>query len=414
MLSVTEIGRRAKKASREAAKLSTEQKNTLLCALSSALQQNADYILAENQKDIDAAAQNGVRDNMIDRLRLTKERLADIGQALEKLCTLSDPIGQTIKEDIRPNGLKVSLIRVPLGVVGIIYEARPNVTVDCAALCLKSGNAVILRGGKEAIHSNVALARVMRDALQAEGVDPDVIQLIENTDRASATELMTLRGYVDVLIPRGGKGLIRSVCENATVPTIETGAGNCHIYVEDSADIEMAVQILDNAKTSRPSVCNAAETLLVGKHIAAKFLPKAKQKLDEHRVVWRGCDKTRQLLQGIGTATEQDYDTEYNDYILSVKVVEDFEEALEHIRTYSTGHSEAIVTEDETLSARFLNEVDAAAVYVNASTRFPDGGEFGLGAEIGISTQKLHARGPMGLEALTSVKYTVKGHGQVR
>lgn len=414
MLDVTEIGKRAKKAARDAAKLSTAQKNDLLCAISAALRENAEQILSENQKDIDAAAQNGVRDNMIDRLRLTKERLSDIGTALEKLCTLCDPVGQIMKEDIRPNGLKVSLTRVPLGVVGIIYEARPNVTVDCAALCLKSGNAVILRGGKEAIHSNIALANVMRQALLAKGANPDMIQLIEDTDRASATRLMTLRGYVDVLIPRGGKGLIRSVCENATVPTIETGAGNCHIYVEDTADIDMAVRILDNAKTSRPSVCNAAETLLVGKKIASAFLPKAKAALDAHDVEWRGCEKTRAILPGISAASEEDYDTEYNDYILAVKVVEDFEEALEHICTYSTGHSEAIVTTDKTLSARFLAEVDSAAVYVNASTRFTDGGEFGLGAEIGISTQKLHARGPMGLEALTSVKFIIEGEGQVR
>ena len=316
--------------------------------------------------------------------------------------------------EVRPNGLQIQKITVPLGVIGIIYEARPNVTSDAAGLCLKAGNAVILRGGKEAFRSNLAVAQVLRDALEESGLPADCVQLVEDTSRQSAQELMGLTGYLDVLIPRGGAGLIRSVKENSRVPVIETGVGNCHAYVDAAADLDMAADIVYNAKCSRPSVCNAIETLLVHEKIAGEALPRIKSSLDDKQVELRGCEKTRAILPGTAAATEEDWATEYNDYILAVKVVGSLEEALGHIAKYSSGHSEVIVTEDYSAAQRFLEEVDSAAVYVNASTRFTDGGEFGLGAEIGISTQKLHARGPMGLEQLTSTKFLVRGRGQIR
>ena len=337
-----------------------------------------------------------------------------MAKAVIEVAEAPDPIGRVLSGESRPNGLRIEKVAVPLGVIGIIYEARPNVTSDAAALCLKAGNAVILRGGKEAIRSNKAVAGVLRDALEEAGLPADCVQLVEDTSRQSAQELMGLTQYLDVLIPRGGAGLIRSVKENARVPVIETGVGNCHVYVDASADLDMAAEIIYNAKCSRPSVCNAIETILVHQDAAKAALPKIKARLDEKQVELRGCDRARAILPGITPAVEEDWATEYLDYILAVKVVGSLEEALGHIARYSTGHSECIVTQDYTAAQRFLNEVDAAAVYVNASTRFTDGGQFGLGAEIGISTQKLHARGPMGLEQLVSYKFLIRGSGQVR
>jgi glutamate-5-semialdehyde dehydrogenase len=337
-----------------------------------------------------------------------------VADGLRQVAAAVDPIGEYISMNTRPNGLTIGKKRVPLGVIAIIYEARPNVTVDAAALCLKSGNAVILRGGKEAILSNTAFVSVMRQAIKDAGLPEDCVSLVADTSRESANELMRLSGYIDVLIPRGGAGLIKSVVANARVPVIETGIGNCHVYVDDSADLRMGAEIIYNAKCSRPSVCNSAETLLVAESVAEEFLPMAKQLLDQKNTRLLGCPRTREILPGIEAADEAAYATEFDDYILAIKVVAGLDEALEHIARYSTGHSECIVTSDYARAQRFLNEVDAAAVYVNASTRFTDGGEFGLGAEIGISTQKMHARGPMGLNELTSTKYVVYGNGQVR
>ena len=351
---------------------------------------------------------------LLDRLALSESRIQDMAQAVKEVAKASDPVGKVLSGGVLANGLKIEKVTVPLGVIGIIYEARPNVTSDAAALCLKAGNTVILRGGKEAFRSNQAVTRVLREALEERGLPADCVQLVEDTSRQSAQELMALTDYLDVLIPRGGAGLIRSVKENARVPVIETGVGNCHVYVDDSAQVDMAADIVFNAKTSRPSVCNAMETLLVHKDIAEKALPLIQARLDEKQVELRGCERTRAILPGIRAAGEEDWETEYLDYILAVRVVDSLDQALEHIARYSTGHSECIVTENYSHAQRFLNEVDSAAVYVNASTRFTDGGQFGLGAEIGISTQKLHARGPMGLEQLTSYKFLIQGSGQVR
>ena len=415
MKTMLELGQAAKAAAAVLRGAGTRQKNEALFAIADALRRQQAQVLAANEQDLAAAEENGVRRTMLDRLRLTGQRLDAMAESVLQVAALPDPVGRVLDGWQRPNGLKIRKVRVPIGVVGIIYEARPNVTVDAAALCLKSGNAVILRGGKEAIHSNQALAQLMRGALAQSGFCEDAIQLVENTDRAAAAEMMRLNGYIDVLIPRGSAGLIRATVENATVPVIETGAGNCHVYIDRAADLEKAVAIADNAKTSRPSVCNAAETLLVHREIAERFLPLLAQKLAEHQVQLRGCGETRRILGGaVRPATEEDYATEFNDYIYAVRVVDSLEEAIRHIGRYTTGHSEAIVTEDYSAAQRFLTQVDAAAVYVNASTRFTDGGEFGLGAEIGISTQKLHARGPMGLEELTSTKYLVEGDGQIR
>jgi glutamate-5-semialdehyde dehydrogenase len=356
-----------------------------------------------------------MRQSLLDRLALTPDRIRGIADGVRQVAALDDPIGQIDKMATRPNGLVIGRKKVPLGVIAIIYEARPNVTVDAAVLCLKAGNAVILRGGKEAINSNTAFANIMRSAVAEAGLPEDCISLVSDTSRASAQELMLLTEYVDVLIPRGGAGLIKSVVENAKVPVIQTGVGNCHVYVDSDADLDMGAQIIFNAKCSRPSVCNAAETLLVARDIAPKFLPKAKALLDTKNTQLRGCPETRAILgDSVVPATEEDYYTEFGDYILAVKVVSGVEEAIEHINKYNTGHSEAIVTNNYANSQRFLDAVDAAAVYVNASTRFTDGGEFGLGAEIGISTQKMHARGPMGLEQLTSSKFIIYGSGQIR
>ncbi|MDY5339328.1 MAG: glutamate-5-semialdehyde dehydrogenase [Intestinimonas sp.] len=408
-------GLAARHAERVLAVAGTAQKNRALEAMARALKERESAILAENQKDLAAARESGMKASLLDRLALSPQRIDGIVEGVRQVAALPDPIGCVTRMEKRPNGLVIGKRRVPLGVIGIIYEARPNVTVDAAALCLKSGNAVILRGGKEAFRSNKAFVAVMRDALEAAGLPRDCVALVEDTSRASAQELMGLTGYLDVLIPRGGAGLIRTVVENARVPVIETGVGVCHVYVDEEADLDMGARIIYNAKTSRPSVCNAAECLLVHAQAAEAFLPKAKALLDQKNVELRGCPRTCAILgEGVQPACEADWDTEFGDYILAVKVVEDAGEAIDFINAHGSGHSEAIVTNNYFTAQRFLDQVDAAAVYVNASTRFTDGFEFGLGAEIGISTQKMHARGPMGLEELTSSKYIVYGTGQVR
>ena len=416
MTALERQGRAAKEAARILAVAGTDLKNKALDAICMALVRRQGEILAANDKDLAAARANGMIPALIDRLTLTAQRIDGIVEGVAQVAALPDPIGQVTKMERRPNGLIIGRRRVPLGVVGIIYEARPNVTVDAAVLCLKSGNAVILRGGKEAFHSNMTTVQIMRDALESVGLPRDCVALVEDTSRESANELMNLTGYLDVLIPRGGKGLIQTVVKNARVPVIETGSGVCHVYVDEAADQEMAAEIIFNAKCSRPSVCNAAECLLVHRGIAQEFLPKAWQLLKSKNVELHGDPLTREILGEVTVipATEADWDTEYGDYKLAVRIVEDVDEAMDFIATHSTGHSEAIVTENYTVAQRFLDEVDAAAVYVNASTRFTDGFEFGLGAEIGISTQKMHARGPMGLEELTSSKYVIYGNGQVR
>ena len=412
-MTITEMGARAKEAARVLATAGALKEAALLHA-AHALWSRREEILAANAQDLEAGKAAGLSQALLDRLALTEGRIQDMKTAVEEVAKAADPVGRILSGETRPNGLRIEKVTVPLGVIGIIYEARPNVTSDAAALCLKAGNVVILRGGKEAIHSNKAVAGVLRDALEEAGLPADCVQLVEDTSRQSAQGLMGLTQYLDVLIPRGGAGLIRSVKENARVPVIETGVGNCHVYVDASADLDMAAEIIYNAKCSRPSVCNAIETILVHQDVAKAALPKIKARLDEKQVELRGCDRARAILPGITPAVEEDWATEYLDYILAVKVVDSLEEALGHIARYSTGHSECIVTQDYTAAQRFLNEVDAAAVYVNASTRFTDGGQFGLGAEIGISTQKLHARGPMGLEQLVSYKFLIRGSGQVR
>ena len=404
----------AREASYALAKCDTETKNKILAQIEADIVDSSDYILKENARDLENAKKNGIATAMLDRLSLSKERIQGIADGVLDVVKLPDPVGEMLESTERPNGLKIEKKRVPFGVIGIIYEARPNVTVDAAALCLKSSNAVILRGGKEAICSNTAFAQVMRSAIEKCGLPADCVTVLSDTSRETATAMMRLNGKIDLLIPRGGAGLIRSVVENATVPVIETGTGNCHIYVEKNADLDMATEILINAKTSRPSVCNAAESLLVDAAIAKAYLPRAVEALQAANVEVRGCEKTVEICPQVKKATDADFYTEYNDYIISVKVVEDLDAAIAHINEHGTKHSEAIVTADAESAQRFLNEVDAAAVYVNASTRFTDGFEFGFGAEIGISTQKMHARGPMGLRELTTHKYLVTGVGQVR
>ena len=410
-----ELGRNAKAAEPAVASASTMVKNNALAAIAKALRENKALIIAENAKDMKAAEENGMSKAKQDRLLLDEKRIEGMAEGVDQLIMLNDPIGQVIDGFVRPNGLSIIKTRVPLGVIGIIFESRPNVTVDAAALCLKAGNVVILKGGKEAIHSNVCLGDIMRKAVESAGLPADAIQVVGDTSRETTTALMQLNGYVDVLIPRGSANLIQAVVKNATVPVIETGAGNCHVYVDASADLDMAVNITDNAKTQRPSVCNAIENLLVHKDIADKFLPAIAERFKSHSVKIYGCDRTIAILgDSVEKATETEYATEFNDFIIAVKVVDDISEAIAHIRKYSTRHSECIITKSLDNARRFQHEVDAAAVYVNASTRFTDGGEFGFGAEIGISTQKLHARGPMGLTELTTVKYLVNGDGQIR
>lgn len=413
MTALEQMGAKAKEAARALGKAGAKKTAALELA-AAALWDRREEILRANGEDVAAGEAAGMRPSLLDRLRLTEERIAAMAQAVREVAAAPDPVGRVLSGEVRPNGLQLQKVTVPLGVIGIIFEARPNVTSDAAALCLKAGNAVILRGGKEAFRSNQAVAEVLRDALEAGGLPRDGVQLVQDTSRRSAGELMALTQYLDVLIPRGGAGLIRSVKENAKVPVIETGVGNCHAYVDASADLRMAAEVVYNGKCSRPSVCNALETLLVHKDIADQALPLIQSKLAEKQVELRGCERTRAILPGITPAREEDWETEYGDYILAVKVVDSLEEALAHIARYSSGHSEVILTRDYQAAQRFLEEVDAAAVYVNASTRFTDGGEFGLGAEIGISTQKLHARGPMGLGQLTSTKFLIRGSGQVR
>lgn len=412
---IQQMGERAREAASALALAGAEEKNGALAAIAAALGQGTGEILAANRADLDAARADGMAPAMLDRLALDQKRVQSIATGVEEIIALPDPVGRTDAGWTRPNGLSITRVRVPLGVVGIIYEARPNVTADAAALCLKSGNACILRGGKEAVKTNIAMAGVMRQALEKAGLPADAVQLVEDTSRETSRQMMGANGLIDVLIPRGGAGLIRAVVENATVPVIQTGVGNCHVYVDSPCDLEMAVNIIQNAKCSRPSVCNAAETLLVHREVADRFLPMAKAALDRYQVQLRGCPITREILgDTVVPATGEDYATEYNDYILAVRVVGSLEEAVAHIRRYSTGHSEAIVTSDYQHSQQFTRQVDAAAVYVNASTRFTDGGEFGLGCEMGISTQKLHARGPLGLGELCSFKFVIKGAGQTR
>lgn len=405
----------AKNATQELVKITTDTKNNALRAIAEALVERSDEIISVNNKDVQNAKENGTREAMIDRLTLTKERIKEIADGVMQVCTLNDPIGETISQWERPNGLVIAQKRVPMGVIGIIYEARPNVTVDAAVLCLKTSNACILRGGSEAINSNKTIMKIMQDAAYSCGIPEGTLNIIEDTSRETATQLMKMNGYIDMLIPRGGKGLIKSVVDNATVPVVETAAGNCHVYIDKNADLDMAENIVMNAKVQRPSVCNAAETLLVHKNIADVFIPRIFDALKAENVEIR-CDSLSKAIYGndVTDATDDDYYTEYNDYIIAVKVVGSVDEAISHINKYNTKHSEAIVTKDNASAEKFLNEVDAAAVYVNASTRFTDGFEFGFGAEIGISTQKMHARGPMGLQALTSVKYVICGNGQVR
>lgn len=412
---IEKLGEAAKAAKKSIATVSTAKKNEILEKIAENLRKNIDVILKENEKDTAMAKENGITDAMVDRLRLTPERINDIADACIYLTGLNDPVGEVIEGYTRPNGMRITKTRVPMGVIGIIFESRPNVTVDAATLCIKSGNAAILRGGKEAINSNKILMDIMRESVEECGLPKDIIQLVEDTSRGSSNQMMKANGYIDVLIPRGGKGLIKAVVENATVPVIETGSGNCHIYIDESADIDMAVSVTNNGKTQRPSVCNALETCLVHKSVADKFLPRLMEEFKKFDVDVRGCDRTRKILgDSIKEATESDYATEFDDYIMAVKVVDNIDEAIEHISKYSTGHSECIITRDLNNAEKFQREIDSACVYVNCSTRFTDGGEFGFGAEIGISTQRLHARGPMGLRELTTMKYLINGDGQIR
>ena len=411
-MTTQELLQGAKAAKSAAAALSTQEKNRLLLAMADSLVQHQADILAANDQDVEAARAT-IAPVMIDRLRLTGDRVAAMAQGLRAVADLPDPVGDVLSEITRPNGLVIRKVRVPMGVIAIIYESRPNVTADAAALALKSGNVCVLRGGKEAIHSNTAIVAALRAALRENGAPETLVNLVEDTTRASATQLMEARGLVDLLIPRGGAGLIRACVENVKVPCIETGTGICHVYVDRAADLDKAVAIVYNAKTSRPSVCNAEEVCLVHRDVAPVFLPRLKQALDEKHVELRLCPEAAAIIPGT-PAGERDFDTEFLDYILAVKVVGSVEEAVAHIAAHSTGHSEAIVTQDRAAADAFCAGVDSAAVYVNASTRFTDGGEFGLGCEMGISTQKLGARGPMGLCELTSYKYIIEGDGQVR
>ena len=413
---MTELQKMGAAAKEAAAVLRTagEKKRRALLEAAQALRAAAPGILAANAVDLAAARESGMRDAMLDRLTLTEARIEAMAQGVEDVAAQRDPVGRVLSGETRPNGLKIEKVTVPMGVIGIIFEARPNVTSDAAALCLMAGSAVILRGGKEAFHSNMAVTSVLQAALERAGLPRTAVQLVQDTSRESSRGMMGLVGYLDLLIPRGGAGLIRAVVENARVPVIETGVGNCHVYVDESTDIDMAAEIIFNAKTSRPSVCNAIETILVHEKIAERALPAIAARLREKQVELRGDDRTRAILPEAVPASEADWETEYLDYILAVRVVDSLDEAVAHIARYSSGHSECIVTRDLRAAEAFTARVDSAAVYVNASTRFTDGGEMGLGAEIGISTQKLHARGPMGLNEIVSYKYVIRGDGQVR
>lgn len=413
-MTVFEQGKKAKQTLTFMSQVTTEQKNNALGIIADMLEENIEKIVSANNVDIENGRQNGLNDGLIDRLMLNADRIKAMADGARQVASLPDPCGRVLSEYKKDNGLLIKKITVPLGVIGIIFEARPNVTVDAAALCLKSGNAVILRGGKEAINSNTALADIMREALAKAGFPQDVIQLVGDTSRQSSNDMMHMNEYLDCLIPRGGKGLIKAVVENSTVPVIETGSGNCHIYVDESADINMAANIIFNAKTQRISVCNACESLVINSKIIDKALPVIAKKLKEKDVEIRGDERAQKACGLVVPATDEDFATEYFDYIISVKTVDTVDEAIAHINANSTGHSEAIITENKENAEKFLKCIDSSSVYVNASTRFTDGAEFGLGAEIGISTQKLHARGPMGLEQLTSTKYLIYGDGQVR
>lgn len=413
MITVQEAGKRAKAAAKSIMLRTNEEKNEALNLIADALLENTDLIIKENEKDIENAKNKGMKPSLVDRLLLTADRVKALSMAVREITLLTDPIGEVIEQWERPNGLKLKKLRVPMGVIGIIYEARPNVTVDAAVLCLKGGSSVLLRGGSDAINSNKCLVDVMRQALSKTKISPDAVMLCEDTSRESATAMMKMNEYLDVLIPRGGAGLIQSVVQNATVPVIETGTGNCHVYVDESADIEMAKNIIINAKTQRTGVCNAAETMLVHEKISKEFLPLAFEALTKKGCRILGCEKTRAIIP-CEEATEKDFATEFLDLILSVKVVESVEEAIDHVEKYSTHHSDAIITQNMDNKEKFFREVNSAAVYHNASTRFTDGGEFGFGAEMGISTQKLHARGPMGLREITTYKYVIEGTGQTR
>ncbi len=409
-----EIGIKAKKAATILNTLGVERKNEGLRQAAKSLLDKEAEILKANLLDIETAKENGMVESLIDRLRLNHERIEGMAKGLLDIVDLNDPVGEVISMSTRPNGLTIGQKRVPIGVIGIIYESRPNVTADAFGLCFKTGNAVVLRGGSDAIHSNIAIVSAIKEALEQVKLNGDSIQLIEDTDRETAKEMMRLNQYIDLLIPRGGAGLIRTVVENSTIPVIETGTGNCHVYVDESADFDMALNIIDNAKTQRLGVCNACESLVVHSKVAESFIPLIYERLTAKQIVFRADDRARAICDKMEPATEEDYGKEYLDRLISLKIVDTIEEAIAHINYYNTKHSESIITNDYNRAMKFLNEIDAAAVYVNASTRFTDGGEFGFGAEIGISTQKLHARGPMGLVALTSTKYIIFGNGQIR
>ncbi|MEY8352177.1 glutamate-5-semialdehyde dehydrogenase [Lachnospiraceae bacterium 54-53] len=413
-MTITEIGKKAKEITGIIGTLGSEKKNEGLKAAAAALLEGEVEILTANQDDVIKATAAGMNPGLIDRLELTPARIEAMADGLLSVASLDDPVGEVLSMKTRPNGLTIGQKRVPLGVVGIIYEARPNVTADAFGLCFKSGNAVILKGGSDALESNKAIVKWLRQGLKNAGLPEDALQLIEDTDREVTKEFMRLREYIDVLIPRGGAGLIKAVVDNSTVPVIETGTGNCHIFVDESADFPMALDIIFNAKTQRIGVCNACESLLVHKKAASRFLPLLKERLSSKSVEIRADEEACAMAEGLVPAAEEDWGREYLDYILSLKLVDSVEEAITHINRYSTGHSEAIITSDYANAQKFLNEIDSAAVYVNASTRFTDGYEFGFGAEIGISTQKLHARGPMGLKELTTTKYIIYGSGQIR
>lgn len=408
------LGIRAKAASREAGRLGTNEKNKGLLSVAEELCQEMDFLLEENEKDISAAQEKGVKDSLIDRLRLTEERIQEMAEGLRQIAALDDPVGEVLSMKNRPNGLRIGKRRVPLGVIGIIYESRPNVTSDAFGLCFKTGNAVILRGGSDAVHSNKAIVHAVKEGLRKEKLPQDLILLVEDISRETVQEMMKMHEYIDVLIPRGGAGLIANIVQNSTVPVIETGTGNCHIYVDEWADLSMAADIIENAKTQRMGVCNACESLVIHRRVAEQAIPLIVSRLKLHQVEVRGDEAACTYCEGIISASEEDWGTEYLDAIISIKIVDTLDAAIKHINTYNTGHSESIITESYENAMRFQDEIDAAAVYVNASTRFTDGFEFGFGAEIGISTQKLHARGPMGLEALTTIKYIIYGNGQIR